>query len=101
VCLHNDPPSQGDVKRLVLEETTNNMLALPSHDATTWGSNSADPTNLWYHRCFVQNITQSGGTGGVFTLRMIYDVEFFDRREVGPSMNKYEAPKSAHSPKLV
>lgn len=94
-------PSQGDVKRLVLEETTRNMLALPATDATTWGTNSADPTNLWYHRVLVQNLTQTMATSGFFTLKMIFDVEFFDRREIGPSMQKFEAPKSAHRPKLI
>jgi hypothetical protein len=81
------PPSQGDVKRLVLEESTDHMLANPSsiNDSTTWGNNSADPTNLWYHRVLVQNLSQAVTTAGVFTLRIIYDVEFFDRREVGPS----------------
>jgi hypothetical protein len=82
------PPSQGDVKRLVLEESTDHMLATPNsvNDSTTWGSNSADPTNLWYHRVLVQNLSQAVTTAGIFTLRIIYDVEFFDRREVGPSV---------------
>jgi hypothetical protein len=89
-------PSQGDVKTLILEETTSKMLDLPAKDATTWGSVSADPTNLWYHRVFVQNITQSQATFGIFTLKIIYEVEFFDRKEVAPSMNKLKPPKSVH-----
>jgi hypothetical protein len=103
-CIHTMiAPSQGDVKRLILEETTKNMIALPKTDNTLYGTNASDPTNLWYHRVFVQNLTQAQATFGVFTCKIMYEVEFFDRRSVAPSLKSkvFTAPKSAHTPKLV
>lgn len=93
-------PAQGDVKRLILEQSTKKMLSLPASDTSTWGTSLADPTNLWFHRVYVQNMTQSAATAGFFTLKLVYDVEFFDRRDVGASSFKLEAPKSAYKGKV-
>jgi hypothetical protein len=78
-------PAQGEVKKLVVFETTESALALPASDSTVWGTNAADPANQWYFIVFVENITQAATTTGIFVCKIYYDVEFFDKRYVAPS----------------
>lgn len=79
------PPAQGDVKRLIGTESTHSMLSLPSDDSTAWGTNAADPTNLWFWHIPLKNISLLGDISAVMTVKIIYHAVFFDRRYVAPS----------------
>jgi hypothetical protein len=72
-------PAQGDTKRLIAKETTTNALSLPAMDATTWGTSGANPGNLWYWNIVIENLSATASSSGLFLVKIIYDVKFFDR----------------------